>query len=216
VTSGSAVSPVDPQRLAGLTADLALAEPGLRLGIEGPVADDAHRLADSVAAELTDRAVPVARICAEDFLRARSLRLEHGPDDPDAFLEGWYDLAALRREVLDPMDPGLAVRGWLPRLRDPASDRPYREPRRDAVPTTVVVLDGRFLARWEIADAVDVRVLLEVSPAARSRRVAADEQARVLPGWQQYLDWFDPAAGADLVVRHDRPSHPAVRARRTS
>ena len=207
------VSPVGPAELAGLLADRVLASPGLRLAVDGPVAADAHALADDVAAALAARAAPVARVCADHFLRARSLRLEHGRADPDAFAYGCYDLAALRREVLDPMEPGRAVRAWLPRLRDPATDRPYREPAREAVPATVVVLDGRFLARWEVADAVDVRVHLEVSPAARGRRVPDDEQARVLPAWEQYLQWYDPAATAALVVRYDRPGHPAVRRR---
>ena len=205
------VSPVSPDTLAGLLADRAQSAPGLRRAVDGPVADDAHALADAVAGELARRAVPVARVCADDFLRARSLRLEHSADDPDAFGEGWYDLAALRREVLDPMEPGRGVRTWLPRLRDPVTDRPYREPRREAAPATAVVLDGRFQARWEIADAVDVRVHLEVSPAARSRRVPPEEQARVLPAWEEYLAGYDPAASATVVVRHDRPSRPAVR-----
>lgn len=208
MTPPGAPTPVDPQGLAGLLADAA--RPGCRLGIEGPVADDAHALADAVAAVLTDRARPVARVCADDFLRARSLRLEHGPDDPDAFGELWYDLAALRREVLDPMAPDRSRRTWLPRLRDRETDRPFREPPRTAAPSTVVVLDGRFLGRWEVADAIDVRVLLDVSPAARARRVPAVEQARVLPAWERYLEWFDPATDATAVVRYDRPSHPAV------
>ncbi|HEX2807504.1 MAG TPA: hypothetical protein VHN80_15170 [Kineosporiaceae bacterium] len=211
-----AASPVSPERLAGLIADLALTRPGLRLGIEGPVADDARSLADAVTAELAERAVPVARVHAGDFLRARSLRLEHGPDDPDAFYDGWYDLAALRREVLDPMastDRSAGGRSWLPRLRDPGTDRPYREPRRTAAPATVLVVDGMFLARWDVADAVDVLVHLDVSPAARARRVPPDRQARVLPAWERYLEWCDPASAAAAVVRYDRPSHPAVRTR---
>jgi hypothetical protein len=207
--------------LAGLVADLSSsggssggrsggAPAGLRIGVDGPVADDAHALADAVTAELEARAVPVARVCADDFLRARSLRLEGGPDDPETFLDGWYDLAALRREVLDPMAPDAGDRTWLPRLRDPVTDRPYRERSRAAPASAVVVLDGRFLARWEIADAVDVRVLLDVSPAARARRVPTGEQARVLPAWERYLDWYTPASGAAIVVRFDRPHHPAV------
>jgi hypothetical protein len=210
-----AASPVSPAGLAGLLTDLVLARRGLRLGVDGPVAADARSLADAVAAELAARAVPIARVHAGDFLRARSLRLEHGPDDPDAFFDGWHDLAALRREVLDPMAPGdePADRSWLPRLRDPDTDRPCREPRRVAVPATVVVLDGMFLARWDVADAVDVLVHLDVSPAARARRVPSGDQARVLPAWERYLEWCDPAAVAAAVVRYDRPSHPAVRIR---
>jgi hypothetical protein len=177
------------------------------------VADDAAGLADAVAAALIDRAVPVARVRGEEFLRARSLRLERGPADPDAFFEGWYDHAALRREVLDPLGPGGSLR-WLPGLRDARMDRPLRRPAVAAPPGTVAVVDGLFLGRWDVADAVDLRVFLDVSPAARARRIPADEQARVLPAWQRYLEECDPAASAAFVVRHDRPSHPALIAER--
>ena len=186
---------------------------GLRLGVEGPVAGDAAALADAVSAELGARAVPVARVRTEEFLRARSLRLEHGPADPDAFFEGWYDLAALRREVLDPLGPGGSL-CWLPGLREPLTDRPLRRPAQEGRPGTVAVVDGRFLARWDVADAFDLRVFLDVSAAGRARRVPADEQARVLPAWERYVEWCDPAAGAAFVVRSDRPSHPALLAQR--
>jgi len=103
---------------------------------------------------------------------------------------------------------------WLPGLRDPRTDRPLRRAAVPAPAGTVAVVDGLFLGRWEVADAVDLRVLLAVSPAARARRVPPDEQARVLPAWERYLQWCDPAASAAFVVRHDRPSHPALLAER--
>jgi hypothetical protein len=181
----------------------------VRVGIEGPVASDAEALADAVAAELSRRAVPLARVLGQEFLRARSLRLERGADDPDTYFEGWHDLAALRREVLDPLGPGGSMM-WLPGLRDPVSDRPLRRRRVQAAPGTVAVVDLPFLARWEVADAVDLLVHLDVSRAARARRVEASDQARVLPAWERYLDWFDPAASAAFVVRYDRPGRPAL------
>jgi hypothetical protein len=190
-------------------ADAARESRGVRVGIEGPVGSDAEALADAVVAELDASAVPVARVRGREFLRARSLRLERGADDPEMFFDRWYDLGALRREVLDPLGPRGSLM-WLPGLRDPSTDRPLRRPRLQAAPGTVAVVDVPFLARWEVADAVDLRVHLEVSPAARARRVPGDEQARVLPAWERYLDWFDPAASATLVVRYDRPSHPAL------
>ncbi len=209
----SPVRPVTPQVLAGLVADLALAHEragtAVRVGIDGPVAEDASALADGVAGELERRAVPVARLHAQDFLRARSLRLEHGADDPDAFLDGWYDLAALRREVLDPLGPG-GTGSWLPRLRDAVTDRPFRERRRPAAPGTVAVVDGRFLARQDVRDALDVLVHLDVGAPARARRVPAQERARVLPAWERYLRDCDPAGAAALTVRFDHPDRPAV------
>jgi hypothetical protein len=211
------VTPIGTGRLASTVADLALqarttAPPGrhaVRVGIDGPVQADGAALADLVATELERRAVPVARVRAVDFLRARSLRLEHGADDPESFLTGWYDLPALRREVLDPLGPGGTGR-WLPRLRDPHTDRPYREPAREAPPGSVAVLDGRFLGGAELDGAIDVRVHLDVTSAGRARRVPADEHARVLPAWQAYLDRDDPAATATLAVRFDHPDRPAL------
>jgi hypothetical protein len=83
-------------------------------------------------------------------------------------------------------------------------------PARDAPPGTVLVLDGRFLARDDVRDALDLVVHLDVSPAARARRLPADEAARVGPAWERYLAESSPAARADLVVRFDHPDRPAV------
>ncbi len=170
---------------------------------------DASHLADAVAARLSASAIPVARIRAGDFLRQRSIRLEYGRDDPDAFYDLWYDFGALRREVLDPLGPG--GRGtWLPRLRDPRTDRSVREPVRPAVPGTVAVVDGRFLLRDDIRPGFDVIVHLEVSPAAQNRRLPDDEKARVLPAWAHYLSACHPAERAALVAKFDHPDRPAV------
>jgi hypothetical protein len=151
----------------------------------------------------------VARVRADDFLRARSLRLEHGRDDPDAFHDLWYDVPALRREVLDPLGPGGDGR-WLPRLRDAVTDRSARVAPVDAPPGTVLVLDGRFLLRDDVRGGLDLVVHLDVSPAARTRRLPPDEVARVGPAWDRYLAESTPAERADVVVRFDHPDRPAI------
>jgi hypothetical protein len=149
----------------------------------------------------------VARVSARDFLRARSIRLEYGRDDADAFYDLWYDLPALRREVLDPLGPG--GRGsWLPRLRDPQTDRSARAELQIAAPGTVMVVDGRFLLRDDVRPAFDLLVHLTVSPPARSRRAPAEDAARVLPAWERYLFECRPAERADVVAKFDHPDRP--------
>ena len=170
---------------------------------------DTSGVADAVAAAVSAAGRPVARVRAGDFLHPRSVRLEHGADDPDAGYERWVDHQGLRREVLDPMGPGGALT-WLPTLRDPLADRATRALPVHAVPGTVVVVDGPFLLRWETADAFDLSVHLDVSPAALGRRLPASDVTRVTGAWELYTSQTRPADRADLVVRYDRPAHPAV------
>ena len=98
----------------------------------------------------------------------------------------------------------------LPVLWDAERDRSARAERVAAAPGTVVVVDGPYLLRWELADAFDLVVHLAVSPAALARRCPADDLARVAGSWARYLDETDPAERASYVVRLEDPRHPAL------
>ncbi|MGQ7297364.1 uridine kinase [Quadrisphaera sp. KR29] len=177
--------------------------------MDAAVPADAAVVADAVVAALEAEGRPVLRVSAEDYLRPRSLRLEHGPSDPDAGYEGWYDAYALLREVLDPLGPGGAGT-WLPALWDAERDRATRQPRRQAPPGAVLVLSGPFLLRWEMSGALDAVVHLQTSPAAQRRRLDPRDADRVVGAWARYLEETDPAARADLVARCEDPRHPAL------
>jgi hypothetical protein len=207
--------PVDVPALAARVADAAceVADPRAgrraRVAVDGPVQQDTEAIADAVAGAVRSRGRPVARVSAEDFLRPRSVRLEHGGDDPDAGYERWHDWAALRREVLDPLGPGGAGT-WLPSLWDADLDRATRALRRPAVAGTVAVVSGPFLLRRETAEAVDVALHLVVSPAAMARRLRPGDVRRVTGAWARYEAETAPAERAGLVVRCDDPARPAL------
>ncbi|SDQ72560.1 hypothetical protein [Quadrisphaera sp. DSM 44207] len=180
-----------------------------RVGVDGAVPGDRARIADALEEALRREGRRVLRVSAEDFLRPRSVRLEHGADDPDAGYERWYDTSALLREVLDPLAPGGSGR-WLPSLWDPVPDRATRAPRQHAPPGAVLVLDGPFLLRWEMAGALDLVVHLQTSPAAQRRRLPPRDVERATGAWARYLAETDPAARADVLVRCEDPAHPAL------
>ena len=72
-----------------------------------------------------------------------------------------------------------------------------------------MVVDGPYLLRWELAGGLDVAVHLLTSAGALRRRFPDPDDPR--PGaWARYVDECDPAARADLVVRHDHPGRPAL------
>jgi hypothetical protein len=197
-----------PQRLADRVVGLPDPDPQRRrsriVGIDGPEWSGAGRLADEVADAVAATGRPVRRVALADWQRTASLRLEFARDDPYSLLYGWFDDAALTRELITPLHENDPV---LLRLRDPGTDRPYRETRHPLPPGTVVVLDGPFLAAPGYP--FDLLVHLEMSPAAFRRTLPADRA-----WWQEAFDRYAelaPADTADVVVAWDHPGAPAIR-----
>ncbi|MCW2611358.1 MAG: uridine kinase [Cryptosporangiaceae bacterium] len=196
-----------PELLAGLCARaLSSASGRLRVVVDGAPAADPGALADSTARLLRAEGHPVARVSADDFLRAASLRLEHGRHDTDAYLDDRLDLAALRRELLDPWGPGGSGR-YLPTFWDAARDRATRAGYLDAPDRGVLLCDGALLLGRDLP--FDLAVHLRLSPGALLRRTPADERW-ALPAYERYAREHFPDAEADVVVRWDDPRHPAV------
>ncbi|MEV4113029.1 uridine kinase [Nonomuraea sp. NPDC049695] len=178
----------------------------VRVAVDGAPAARPGTLADELVAPLRLRGRPVLRVSADDFLRPASLRLEHGRTDPDAFYEDWLDAKALTREVLEPLDPGGSGQ-VLPRLWDSRVDRAYRAPYQELPPGGVVIVDGTLLLGRGLAFEMTVHVWL--SAGALERGSSEDELWR-LPAYERYERETRPQQAADVVVRADHPSRPAL------
>jgi hypothetical protein len=176
------------------------------VAVDGPDVAEPLGLANAVADRLPVLGRPAAVVPADGFYRPASLRLEHGRTDPDARYTDWLDAGALAREVLDPIGPGGSGE-YLPVLWDLERDRAARVPRRPLQPGGALVVAGAFLQGLGLA--FDAVVHLRVAPAARRRRIPA-EDAWQLPAYDRYDDEVDPAGLADAVVLADSPDHPAL------
>ena len=201
--------PLSTAGVASLVAErvaaLRLSHP-VRVAVDGPPwsgMDLAASTVDALAA--WSRTAIVVRV--SDYLRPASLRLEHGREDPDAFYERWVDVAALRREVLEPAGPG-GSRLVLPTLWDAARDRASRADYRRLPADGVVIIDGWFLLSGDLT--FDLAVHLALSSRARARRVPPADAPRELPAYDRYDAEARPAERADIVVRADDPRRPAV------
>lgn len=200
--------PVSPDRLPDALADLIDARPGtVRVLVDGPPAAAPDTLADALVDPLRLRGRPALRVGARWFQRPASVRLERGRTDPDAYYDDRLDLAALRREVLDPLGPGGDGR-WLPTLWDPDTDRATRAGYRQAPPGAVLLLDGDLLLGRGLP--AELTVHLRLSAGALDRRGTA---AWTLPAYARYRAEVDPERTADVVIRADDPRHPALAVR---
>ncbi|MGW7099832.1 uridine kinase [Streptomyces sp. NPDC054838] len=176
-----------------------------RVGIDGAPAADTGAVAERLADALRSRGRAVLVVAADGFLRPASLRFEYGREDVDAYLGGWYDTAALWREVFGPTDPGGTGR-VLPDLWDPVTDRATRSPYTELPPGAVLIVHGPLLlGHWF---PFDLSVHIRLSPGALARRT--EESARwTLPAFARYESETGPESAADALVRADDPRHPA-------
>lgn len=202
--SRGAVRPVTPQALTGLLVGHVDRRPGLvRVAIDGPPCSAPDRLADDLCEPLRAAGRQAVHVRADRFWRDASVRLEHGREDADAYLD-WLDAGALRREVLD---AAAATHDYLPSLRDPASNRSTRAEREPLDPAAVVLVSGAFLLGLGLS--FDLTVHLALTPGARARRTPAAD-AWTLTAFDRYDAEVSPAGLADIVVRWDDPRRPAV------
>jgi hypothetical protein len=203
------VRPVSPEALVAELADRIAASPPdawVRVAVDGAPPAGPDALADALVDPLRERGRAVVRVRAADYLRANSLRYEHGRTDPHAFYEDWLDVAALNREALVPLSFGGSGR-VRPAHWDAAADRAVRGGSIEVPPGGVLLVSGALLLGGGLD--VDLTVHLEQSPAALARRTPP-ELVWTLPAFARYADEVAPAQWADVVVRVDDPRHPAV------
>jgi len=164
--------------------------------------------ADAVGERLLAAGRQVVRATVDDFHHPQAHRHALGRTAETVWSRS-FDLGALRRELLDPWvrGPGSAYRRRWHAL---ATDT-YIDERPEPVPDRgVLLVDGVFVQRSELADVWDFVVWLEVPDAIRVARMAVrdgtvddvadpDEQ-RYLGAHRIYRDLCDPVSSADVVV----------------
>lgn len=203
------VRPISRDALVTLLVDrLAGAEAGawVRVAWDGPPVAGHAELADRVAGGLRANGREALHVRTADFLRPASLRYEQGRANPDAYYEGWYDLGALRREVLEPLDAQGTGR-VLPTFWDPGTDRSTRAGYVVLPRGGVLLLSGDLLLGAGLP--FELAVHFDLSAAALARRMPP-ELAWTLPAYVRYAEEVNPARLADIVVRVNDPAHPAL------
>jgi len=164
----------------------------VRVAVDGIDAAGKTTLADELAGVLERRSLPIARISEDDYLRPRAERYARGELSPEGYFLDSFDHDALHAAVL------AAPAGAL------------------------VVVDGVFLQRPELADCWDVVVFVSVRPEEALRRAlerdrgrfgrATEERyrRRYQPGQELYRRAVRPRERADLVLENDDPARPRL------
>jgi uridine kinase len=201
---------------AGIAADCVL------VGIDGVDGAGKTTFADELATAVTSLGRAVVRISVDDFHHRRAVRYRRGASAPDGFWLDSYDYARLRRDVLEPLGPG-GSRRYRPRAHDLTTDALLDLPAVTADAGAVVIVDGLFLHRDELAGDWAFSVFLAVPFAVAAARMAvrdgtdADPDgpglARYVGGQRLYFAACTPWLRADVVIDNADLEHPVISSR---
>ncbi|HLJ69189.1 MAG TPA: uridine kinase [Chloroflexota bacterium] len=211
-----------PRQLADRIATLARPHP-VRVAIDGIDASGKTTLAGELADVLGKRGLPVIHASLDGFHRPRSDRYRQGADSARGYYEDCFDYAALRTALLCPLGPG-GNRRYRRATFDFERDVPLEPTFEIASDGSILLLDGVFLLRPELADAWDYRVFVDVSfDVALTRAMMRDRHlfgtpdrirkrylTRYFPAQQRYLETVRPPDSADAIVANNNPERASV------
>lgn len=157
----------------------------------------------STVAAAVAQGIGAVIVPCDDFFTASVSDAEWDRRTPEQRAADAIDWRRLKREAIDPLRTGRAARWYtFDFLAGPRGDGtyPWRRTPTERAPKPVVLLDGAYSARPELADVLDLSVLVEAAPTTREARLAAREAADFLRQW--HARW-DPAE--DYYFGHVRP-----------
>ena len=194
-----------------------------RVAIDGRTASGKTTLADELADELLGRGRIVIRTSVDGFHRPRAERYRRRRLSAEGYLDDARDWDAVRKALLRPLGPGETLT-YRTETFDLKRHEPVERPARIANPDAILIVDGTFLQRCELAGGWDLVILVDVSDeVATSRGVARDaaslggekkarevHRRRYQAAFAIYEARCDPRDIADIVVRNEDTERPQV------
>src|SRR3989442_389859 len=183
--------------------------PRLVVAIDGRSGSGKSTVATAVAQAISAVIVP-----CDDFFAASVRDAGWDRRTPEQRAADAIDWGRLKREAIATVRTGRAAR-WYPFdfLAGPRADGSYplQTTPTDLAPKPVVLLDGAYSARPELADVLDLTVLVEAAATTRAARLAMREAPDFLRQWharwdlaqEYYFGCVRPPSAFDVVLHTD-------------
>jgi uridine kinase len=166
----------------------------------------------STVATAVARAIGAVIVPCDDFFAASVSNAEWDRRTPEQRAAEAMDWRRLKREAIEPLRAGRPARWYA--FDFPAGPRADGTYPLQGIPTElaskpVVLLDGAYSARPELADVLDLSVLVEAASLTREARLAAREAADFLQQWHArwdlaedyYFGQVRPPSAFDVVLQ---------------
>ena len=194
----------------------------VRIAIDGVDGAGKTTFANELAMIMGTQGRPIIRASVDGFHNPRAIRYARGRHSPEGYFENSYDYAALKQYLLDPLSP--AGRGrYRTAVFDHVTDTSISAVEREALPSSILLLDGIFLHRPELLGYWDASIFLRVDVAVSVARCAARDGSspdpaaaanlRYVEGQRMYLRACEPEEQATIVIDHNDLLAPVILAR---
>ncbi len=196
----------------------------VRVAIDGRTASGKTTLADELALWIDQLGRPTIRASVDGFHRPKAERYRRGRMSAEGYYHDARNLDDFIRLLLAPLGPD-GDRMIRTESFDLDTDQPI-----DGVPwlapeNAVLVVDGTFLQRPELAPHWDIAIYVSTDPttcmergmARDSHLLGGAENARQMyleryqPAYALYTSETDPETSADLILDNDNPQAPILR-----
>ncbi len=178
------------------------------VGIDGVDGAGKTTFADELAAAVSRATV---RISVDDFHHVRAIRYRRGRDSAEGF---WLDSFDYPRLIAYVFEPLRAIRRYRPAAHDLRTDELLDPPWQTAPAGALVIVDGLFLFRDELAGRFDFVAFLDVPFEVAAERLAARDRLcrtdRCVGASLRYFAACDPKRRADVLIDNSNLTFPRV------
>ncbi|MBF7152733.1 MULTISPECIES: nucleoside/nucleotide kinase family protein [Bacillus] len=194
-----------------------------RVGVSGITASGKTTFANELAEEIKKRGLPVTRASIDDFHHPRAIRYAQGKESARGYYEDAHDYTAFKERLLKPLGPNGNLQ-YETISHNLITDMPVHNELLLAQPNMVIIVDGTFLLKKDVAHLFDYKIFVDTDfEIARERGAKRETEAfgsyeeaekmflnRYHAACKMYLDEHNPKECADVVFQNSNFHDPIV------
>jgi uridine kinase len=191
----------------------------VRVAIDGVDGAGKTTFANELGSLVAAKGRPVIRASVDGFHNPKAVRYQRGRHSPEGFFEDSYNYSALKRYLLDPLSTGGSCR-YRRAIFDHVTDDIVPAHDLEALPSSILLIDGIFLHRPELLTYWNASVFLRTDFAVSVARcasrdgssadAAAPSNRRYVEGQRLYLRSCQPETKATIVIDYNDLSAPSI------
>ncbi|MFJ8238233.1 uridine kinase [Bacillus tropicus] len=194
-----------------------------RVGVSGITASGKTTFANELAEEIKKRGLPVTRASIDDFHNPRLIRYAQGKESAKGYYEDAHDYTAFKERLLKPLGPNGNLQ-YETISHNLITDTPVYNTPIFAQPNMVLIVDGTFLFKKDVAHLFDYKIFVDTDfELARKRGAKRETEAfgsykeaekmflnRYHAACKMYIEEHNPKDCADVVFRNSDLAKPEL------